>query len=246
MSSPDAHAILSRQVIDPQLAPVVSVDADLPAVSPGFLTYSFLAKRLSNAPAWKPVLAGDGDQSGRSDVREASVLVVLQADRETLAQLGGPAVLLTRRTRHLRQHGGQISFPGGRREQTDRNASATALREAREEIGLVSSAVEILGVMPIYATVTGFQVTPVVAWGAHAFQLNADPNEVEEIFKVPLAFLMNPAHHRWHQWVMANGQTRKFLSMPWISPEGAEYFIWGATAAMLRNLYHLLLSRNAG
>ncbi len=119
---------------------------------------------------------------------------------------------------------------------------ATALREAREEIGLDPAQVEILGSLATYTTVTRFEVTPVVGLLAQPPRLTLDAFEVAEAFEVPLAFLMNPAHHQRHEFEM-NGRQRQYLSMPWTAvqqPGEREYFIWGATAAMLRNLYHLL------
>jgi 8-oxo-dGTP pyrophosphatase MutT (NUDIX family) len=151
---------------------------------------------------------------------------------------GGLHLLLTRRTDHLRDHAGQISFPGGRVEPEDDGPVATALRETEEEIGLPRRYIEVLGQLPVYTTVTAFQVTPVVGLVQPGFTLAPDPAEVAEAFEVPLAFLMNPAHHRHHRFEFA-GAERRFLSMPWQGPE-REYFIWGATAAMLRNLYRLL------
>jgi len=150
-------------------------------------------------------------------------------------------VLLTRRTDHLRDHAGQISFPGGRAEPEDANAVATALREAEEEVGLRREHIEVIGNLPDYATVTRFVVTPVVALVDAAHTLTLDPFEVAEAFEVPLTFLMNPAHHRRHEFDW-DGARRQFLSMPWTRNPGRpnEFFIWGATAAMLRNLYHLL------
>jgi 8-oxo-dGTP pyrophosphatase MutT (NUDIX family) len=154
-------------------------------------------------------------------------------------------VLLTRRTAHLRDHAGQISFPGGRAEPQDRDAAATALREAAEEVGLHADAVEIVGALPAYTTITRFVVTPVVALvePVDLAGLRLDGFEVDEAFEVPLDYLMTPAHHRRHRFEF-EGVERRFLSMPWEGP-GAdgrrrEYFIWGATAAMLRNLYRFL------
>jgi 8-oxo-dGTP pyrophosphatase MutT (NUDIX family) len=159
---------------------------------------------------------------------------------------GGLRVLLTQRTDHLRQHAGQISFPGGKTEPTDADAAATALREAEEEVGLPRRRVQVIGHMPPYTTITGYVVTPVVGLVAEPFDLSElviDRSEVAEAFAVPLHFLMNPANHRRHVFEFEGGQ-RQFLSMPWHGPgEGGvprEYFIWGATAAMLRNLYRLL------
>jgi 8-oxo-dGTP pyrophosphatase MutT (NUDIX family) len=152
-------------------------------------------------------------------------------------------VLLTRRTEHLRDHAGQISFPGGRAEPGDADAAATALRESAEEIGLAPDRVEVIGTLPDYTTVTSYVVTPVVALLRTPFSVAPDSFEVAEVFEVPLAFLMTPAHHRRHA-VEFEGRRRQFLSIPWRG-RGAdgierEYFIWGATAAMLRNLYRFL------
>jgi 8-oxo-dGTP pyrophosphatase MutT (NUDIX family) len=152
-------------------------------------------------------------------------------------------VLLTQRTDHLNDHPGQISFAGGRVEPTDADAAATALREAHEEIGLEAPFVDVLGAMPTYTTGTGFIVTPIAALISPGFTVTPDPFEVADVFEVPLAFLMNPANHRRHA-VEVNGAKREFLSMPWDGHDAQgqprRYFIWGATAAMLRNLYRFL------
>jgi 8-oxo-dGTP pyrophosphatase MutT (NUDIX family) len=150
-------------------------------------------------------------------------------------------VLLTQRTEHLTDHPGQISFPGGRAELHDVDAIATALREAEEEIGLHARHIEVLGSLPTYTTGTGFIVTPVVALIEPPFSVEMDPHEVAEVFEVPLSFLMSPANHRRHG-VEVGGVRREFLSMPWSTPDepSRHYFIWGATAAMLRNFYRFL------
>jgi 8-oxo-dGTP pyrophosphatase MutT (NUDIX family) len=170
---------------------------------------------------------------------DASVLVPL------VMRDPGLQVLLTRRTEHLRDHAGQISFPGGRVEAHDADAVATALRETEEEIGLPRSHVEVIGHLPSYTTVTHFVVTPVVALVRPGFALKLDEFEVAEAFEVPLTFLMTPAHHRRHEMQLPGG-ARRFLSMPWDGVDNAgavrNYFIWGATAAMLRNLYRFLSS----
>jgi 8-oxo-dGTP pyrophosphatase MutT (NUDIX family) len=117
------------------------------------------------------------------------------------------------------------------------------LREAPEEIGHARDYVDVLGSLPTYTTGTGFIVTPVVALLRPGFTIQADPFEVAEVFEVPLAFLMSPANHRRHS-VEVGGVRREFLSMPWtgVAADGRprQYFIWGATAAMLRNLYRFL------
>ena len=107
----------------------------------------------------------------------------------------GHTVLLTQRTDHLRDHAGQVSFPGGRVDAVDVSPQATALRETQEEIGLSPSHIEIFGYLPQYYTGTGFVVTPVVGLLTPPFELQPDPFEVAEIFEVPLSFLLDPANH---------------------------------------------------
>ncbi|WP_295006750.1 CoA pyrophosphatase [uncultured Dechloromonas sp.] len=142
----------------------------------------------------------------------------------------GHTVLLTQRTAHLRDHAGQISFPGGRVEAHDLTPIETALRETEEEIGLARERVEIVGFLPEYRTGTGFRVTPVVALVRPPFDLQPDPFEVAEIFEVPLAFLIDPANHQQHS-LHYRGALRHYFAMPY-----GEYFIWGATAGMIRSL----------
>jgi 8-oxo-dGTP pyrophosphatase MutT (NUDIX family) len=143
----------------------------------------------------------------------------------------------------LRDHAGQVSFPGGRVEPEDVDVVATALRETQEEIGLDARHVQVLGQLPTYTTGSGFVVTPVVSLVQPGFELALDAFEVAEAFEVPLAYLMTPAHHRWHA-LERDGARREFLSMPWegLGSDGTprRFFIWGATAAMLRNFYRFL------
>lgn len=143
---------------------------------------------------------------------------------------GGQTVLLTQRTAHLRDHAGQISFPGGRVEAHDLTPIETALRETEEEIGLSRERVDIVGFLPEYRTGTGFRVTPVVALVRPPFDLQPDPFEVAEIFEVPLAFLLDPANHQEHS-LHYRGALRHYFAMPY-----GEYFIWGATAGMIRSM----------
>ena len=142
----------------------------------------------------------------------------------------GHTVLLTQRTAHLRDHAGQISFPGGRVEAADMSPLHTALRETEEEIGLDRQQVKILGYLPEYRTGTGFRVTPVVALVTPPFELALDPFEVAEAFEVPLSFLLDPANHQRHS-LHYRGALRHFYAMPY-----GDYFIWGATAGMIRSL----------
>ncbi|MCV2353911.1 CoA pyrophosphatase [Paucibacter sp. B2R-40] len=224
-------------ILNPQAVPYSSVDQHLPAVAAAQMTPAALRERFANPPSWLPELAGDGGLLPGRAPAHAAVLLPL------VAYADGLRLLLTRRTEHLRDHAGQISLPGGRVEPQDASLEATALREAEEEIGLPSTFVEVLGRLPIYTTVTAYQVTPVVALVQPGFELKLHEGEVAEAFEVPLQFLMTPAHHRHHVFEFA-GDRRQFLSMPWrntaVSPDSPEYFIWGATAAMLRNFYRFL------
>ncbi|MBI1778088.1 MAG: CoA pyrophosphatase [Proteobacteria bacterium] len=164
------------------------------------------------------------DMALPANLRKAAVLVPL------VQRPGGMTVLLTRRTDHLPDHPGQISFPGGRIEASDASPEAGALREALEEIGLPAERVEILGRLDIYRTRTGFEITPVVGVVSPPFELVPDSHEVAEVFEVPFAFVMDTANHQRHsrEW---NGQLRTFYVLPY-----AHYHIWGATAGMLVNL----------
>jgi len=148
----------------------------------------------------------------------------------------GPSVLLTQRTEHLKDHPGQISFPGGRVEPEDTSPADTALREAEEEIGLSSVHIEILGYLPEYRTGTGFRVMPVVGLVRPPFDLHPDPNEVAEVFEVPLAFLMDSANHQQHS-LHYRGKLRNFFAMPY-----GDYYIWGATAGIIVALSRALVA----
>ncbi len=220
-------------VLDPRSVPVIGTDAHLPPVVAERLTAVALRQRFRAPPAWQIEFPGDGRLIDREPA-DASVLVPL------VMRGGDLSVLLTQRTDHLHDHAGQISFPGGRAEPHDDDAIATALRETEEEVGLSRRHVEVIGQLPTYTTVTNFVVTPVVALIEPGFIAQPDPFEVAEVFEVPLAFLMDPAHHQRHA-VEWSGGRREFYSMPWRSrQEAPEYFIWGATAAMLRNFYRFL------
>lgn len=149
---------------------------------------------------------------------------------------GGLTLLLTQRTAHLHDHAGQVSLPGGRVDPSDATAIEAALREAEEEVGLHRDHVELLGTLPDYFTGTGFRVTPVVSLVQPPIELKADPFEVAEIFEVPLSFLMDGANHQRRMVDLPNAAGRRtFYAMPY-----ERFFIWGATAAMLRNLFHFL------
>jgi 8-oxo-dGTP pyrophosphatase MutT (NUDIX family) len=214
---------------------VVGADAHLPAVDAASIDPAAMRRRFVAPPAWQPEIKAEHRLVERESTH-ASVLIPLVLRDEI-------TVLLTQRTDHLNDHPGQISFPGGRAESTDADAIATALREAHEEIGLEAFEIEVLGTLPTYTTSTGFIVTPVVALVQPGAVLRPDPFEVAEVFEVPLSWLMNPANHHRHA-VDVGGVSREFFSIPWQGLDASgtprRYFIWGATAAMLRNLYRFL------
>jgi 8-oxo-dGTP pyrophosphatase MutT (NUDIX family) len=219
---------LAKPSFDPQQLPIEAIAGE-PAVTPERLAPAWLRQRFAEPPLWTPdpgerVLAGRADRAPTP----ASVLVPL------VQRPHGLTLLLTQRTAHLTDHAGQISFPGGRAEDYDADAIDTALRESEEEIGLARRQVEVLGAMPLYQTGTGYCVTPVVGLIAPPFEVTADPSEVAAIFEVPLAFLMDGANHQRISVELPGGR-RTFYAMPY---EG--YYIWGATAGMLRNLFHFL------
>lgn len=214
---------------DPAFAPL---QARGEPVSPDRMTAEALRRRFSMPPSWQPEITADARLAqAHSPLRDAAVLIPL------VMHESGPTVLLTRRTSHLHDHAGQISFPGGGVEQHDETPVAAALRETEEEVGLRVESVEVLGSLPRYATATGYLVTPVVGLVTPGFALAIDSFEVEEVFEPPLAFLMNPAHHE-RRLIDFEGTRRTFYAMPYEA--GRRYFIWGATAAMLRNFYQLL------
>ena len=164
--------------------------------------------------------------AGPAELRPAAVLIPVVA-RARLS------VILTQRTSHLSTHAGQIAFPGGKVDDGE-SASETALREAKEEIGLEQQFVEPIGYLDWYRTRTGFAVSPLVALVHPGFALQANPNEVDDVFEVPLEFLLDESNHLKHcrQW---QGQDRFYYAMPY-----GERYIWGATAGIIKNLHQKL------
>jgi 8-oxo-dGTP pyrophosphatase MutT (NUDIX family) len=192
-------------------------------------------RRRFTAGAPVEMLYGDQgiDPERAAARRAASVLVPIVTRSEELT------VLLTRRTAHLKNHSGQIAFPGGGAEPQDAGPEATALREAGEEIGLDPARIEVIGRLSDYHTRTGYRVTPVVGLVAPPFALSLDAHEVDEAFEVPLTFLLDPANHQRHRREF-QGRTVPFYAIPY-----RDYYIWGATAGMLVNLYRFLAQGGA-
>ncbi|SDE48868.1 MULTISPECIES: CoA pyrophosphatase [Kordiimonas] len=163
------------------------------------------------------------EQQGKS-IRDAAVLVPV------VNHPGEPTILLTKRTDHLTKHAGQVSFPGGKVDEGDADAVAAALREAHEEVGLEPNHVEVCGFLDTYRTGTGFEIVPVVGLVQPGFKLTLQESEVQAAFEVPLHFLLDRNNHQ-RESAMWQGIRREYYAMPY-----GDYFIWGATAAMLVNL----------
>jgi len=157
-------------------------------------------------------------------LRNAGVLCAIEMD------LRGPRIILTKRSARLKHHPGQIAFPGGKQEEADADPVAAALREAEEEIGLPRGQVEVLGTLSAHETVTGFMVTPVIGIVRETFVDRPEAGEVDEVFRVPLSHVTDPARFRveGRRW---RGSIRHYYTVPY-----GPYYIWGATARILRTL----------
>ncbi|MCY4152044.1 MAG: CoA pyrophosphatase [Aestuariivita sp.] len=166
---------------------------------------------------------GDASVDLRTELPAAVLVPILMWHQE-------PQVLLTVRSSRLMIHSGQVAFPGGKKEPQDIDAVTTALREAREEIGLASESVNVMGQLPPHVTVTGYVISPVVAFIEQRVEFYADAREVEEIFTVPLQHLMHLGNYQVQRRTEANG-LRSYLTIPY-----GPYYIWGATARILKSL----------
>lgn len=220
----------SKLTFDPQALPVDSTAGEA-MLADERLQADWLRARFAATPEWTPEHTDEHLMRLRGGEPTPAAVLIPIVLREA-----GLTLLFTKRTAHLTDHAGQISFPGGRVEREDGSSIVTALRETEEEIGLQRHHVEVLGSLPDYYTGTGYCIAPVVGLLQPPFDLKPDANEVAEIFEVPLAFLMNGLHHQRRAVDLPNGVGRRvFYAMPF-----ERHFIWGATAGMLRNLFHFL------
>lgn len=214
----------------PAQQPVLDL-APLPPIASQYLQADFLQHALPLPIAWsvEPLFADEFISEFTPDLqlRQAAVCIPL-VQRKT-----GLHVLLTRRAGHLMHHAGQISFPGGRVEKEDQGAIQAALRETHEEVGIAPHYIQTLSEEPIFITNSRFAMRPVVGLVQPNFQVTIDPSEVAEVFEVPLSLLMDPTQHQLHCLQKQQQSSRYYFSMTWQS-----YFIWGATAVVIRNLYH--------
>lgn len=170
------------------------------------------------------IVLPEADYPLRTPGKPAAVLLPI-VDRDSHLTM-----LFTQRAKHLKHHAGQISFPGGKQESTDKDLLATALRETDEEIGLHEKHIEIIGNMPPYRTISKFEVVPYIGLVTPPFELTLDRNEVDEAFEVPMSYLLDQGHHLIH-WVERKQARHPVYFIPWEDKN-----IWGATAAFVRHL----------
>jgi len=202
---------------------------------------TLISQRFALAPApgrraapEQPDTPRRGDHDLNPDMLPTRTLIPAAVLVGLVERPEGMGVLLTKRTPHLTDHAGQISFPGGRVDATDADAVAAALREAEEEVGLPIPNVEMIGRLDTYVTRTGFEVTPCVGFVRPPELYRPDPFEVAEVFEVPLRFFRDPLSRKLETRTF-QGKQRFFYAYPW-----GDYYIWGATAGMLNNLIEVL------
>lgn len=223
---------------DPKQAPILPKDGRFKALTADVVTEAFLTlKLLASLPAGQ---ATDAHIPNNPLLKPSAVLIPIM-QRGTDAN--GLTVLLTMRSAKLRKHSGQIALPGGKIDEEDDTAIATALREALEEIGLPIANCQVIGVLPRHETGTGFEITPIVALVNPDYTPALSEDEVSEIFEVPLLHLLNPDNHNRHEltWTNEDGtHTRDWYGIPLLDLDGQARHIWGVTARVLRNFYEHL------
>lgn len=212
--------------IDPLKLPIESV-ANEPALPVANLQEMWIKQRFQVPIHWQPEMRGDlGFELKPWKSAAVLILIVMRST--------GPTVLFTKRTANLREHAGQVSFPGGRVDPDDKHLIDTALRETEEETGILRQDVEVIGELPAYETRTGYTITPIVGMIKKPFEIHMNETEVDEVFEVPLSFLMDGAHHQRRIFTSPVDAVKKMIyTIPY-----EQFFIWGATAGILRNLYH--------
>lgn len=234
---PRAGRSIVTPAFDPMVQPIVASQVLRP-LSAESLQLDFIRQAFGHSIHWQvePIFNGSFDKAftNRPDIIQAAVFFPL------IQRPSGLQVLFTRRASHLYDHAGQISFPGGRIEASDRDAIAAALRETYEEIGVAPQFIQLLGTHPSYLTSTRFTMKPVIGQILPGFTITPDLTEVAEVFEVPLSVLMDTSVHRLHKAQLPDGGHRYYFSITWQS-----YFIWGATAALIRNFYHYLAAAQA-
>ena len=240
----------SSHGFDPRQIPWTSNEGQWPALDTAALSAERLIDLFNQPPTWTPELQKEPAIGMRNPLAAAVLIPIVDRSAQGIE----PHVLLTLRSQHLSSHAGQIAFPGGKVDASDASIEHAALREAEEEVGLSPACVQVIGSLPPYVTGTAFHITPVIGWVSAHHVIRPNPHEVADVFEVPLSFLMNPDNHRFHQWEQ-DGVSRHWYSMPYLETQTAQHgnqqtcfkerFIWGATAAMIRNLYRFLLASNS-
>jgi len=235
MSSPILSVpqrIYTQQSFDPERQPVISTEA-LPALGRDVIDIEFIRDAFKAdiqwqvEPVFKDAFVHDFSQSPQS-VPSAVLLGLLQRPK-------GLSMLFTRRTMQLVAHAGQVCFPGGRIDIEDASAQDAAVRETYEEVGIAAEFIEPLGQQPIFLSSTRFAMCPIVGFIRDGHEIHPSPDEVEAVFEVPLSVLMDPNYFCLHQVQTPQGPGRMYFSVRW-----QKHFIWGATAALVRNLYRYL------
>lgn len=228
------YQTILRPDFNPRTQPIVQLpESDL--LLPQTLSLEFIQNAFANHHKWQvePIYAKSfpSDFSKYIQYKPAAVFVPLVQNES------GLSMLFTKRTQHLQNHAGQICFPGGRAEASDKDSIATALREMHEEIGIEPKYINLMGTHPKYITVSKFIMEPVIGSLKPGFSIAPDANEVDQVFEVPLSVLMDPNNHILHSLPRQIGYEKFYFSMTW-----EQHFIWGATAALIRNFYRFLLS----